>query len=71
MTDSCRESPAHTAVETVNETHEHARVGQPTAGPGFVGGTRSTDEWSAIPWPVADGDEQRRLMREMMLRALI
>ncbi|MDR2986533.1 MAG: hypothetical protein LBV34_17000 [Nocardiopsaceae bacterium] len=29
------------------------------------------DAWLAIPWAVADGDDRRRLLREMALRALI
>jgi hypothetical protein len=32
---------------------------------------RAADDWLALPWPVADEDERRWLMREMVLRALI
>jgi hypothetical protein len=32
---------------------------------------RAADDWLALPWPVADEDERRRLRREMVLRALI
>jgi hypothetical protein len=32
---------------------------------------QAADDWLAVPWPVADADEQRRLRREMVLRALI
>jgi hypothetical protein len=29
------------------------------------------DDYLALPWPVTDADEGRRLRREMVLRALI
>jgi hypothetical protein len=32
---------------------------------------RAADDWLALPWPVADADERRRLRREIVLRALI
>jgi hypothetical protein len=31
----------------------------------------AADDWLALPWPVADANERRRLRREMVLRALI
>ena len=73
MTDlSLTQSPVShatgTAIVTAEESDEREREA-PSAG--GLGGTESPDGWLAIPWPVADGDERRKLMRDMVLRALI
>ncbi|MGN6795262.1 MAG: hypothetical protein ACTHJW_22975 [Streptosporangiaceae bacterium] len=71
MAESGHDTPVLRAMETTGETHEPAPDRQPACGRGGHVGAGSTDKWLAIPWPVTDGDEQRKLMREMVLRALI
>jgi hypothetical protein len=58
-----------TAIATAASNPEPQPEPEPEAEPEEP--DRAADDWLALPWPVADADERRRLRREMVLRALI
>ena len=69
MTDHCHATGLSTASSAIVEAVVAALATSDSSPEPEQG--LAADHWLALPWPVANADERRKLKREMVLRALI